>query len=138
MEALAEQRRLGTLCDITILVDGVQFRAHRNVLAASSDFMRSLICGDFKERSSPTVTLDEVASTVFACVLDFCYEGSYCVPDVAALEELAVAAARFQVLELRSAAALALQLRLTAANCMSLWSLAERLSLPTLAAAASK
>ena len=106
MEALAEQRRLGILTDITFVVEGVQFKAHRNVLVASSDFMRSLICGDFKESSSPTVTLDEVASAVFACVLDFCYEGRCRVPDVAVLEDLILAAARFQVLELRTAAAL--------------------------------
>ena len=138
MEALAEQRRLGILTDITFVVEGVQFKAHRNVLVASSDFMRSLICGDFKESSSPTVTLDEVASTVFACVLDFCYEGRCRVPDVAVLEDLILAAARFQVLELRTAAALGLQRHLSAANCMSLWSLAERLSLSDLAAAATQ
>jgi len=138
MEALADERRLGTLCDITFVVEGEQFKAHRVVLVACSDFMRSLICGDFKESSSPTVTLNEVASSAFGSVLEFCYEGRCRVPDVTALEELVAAAARFQVLELRTTASHALQNHLSAANCMSLWSLAERLSLAALAAAATE
>ena len=135
--ALSKQRREDTLCDITIRVEGMQFRAHRCVLVASSDFMRGLICGDFAERASETVTIDEVASAIFERVLDFCYEGRCSVPeDGSMLEQLAEAAARFQLSELIEAVGLALRRRLSAANCMSVWSLAERLSLEPLKNAA--
>uniref|UniRef100_A0AAY5K3F4 BTB domain-containing protein n=1 Tax=Esox lucius TaxID=8010 RepID=A0AAY5K3F4_ESOLU len=41
LSRLNEQRSQGLFCDITIVVEDVKFRAHRNILAAGSGYFRS-------------------------------------------------------------------------------------------------
>ena len=49
LEGLAELWRAGTLCDVTVLVGGRSFKAHRLVLAASSPYFAAMN-GGFAER----------------------------------------------------------------------------------------
>uniref|UniRef100_A0A665X6S6 BTB domain-containing protein n=1 Tax=Echeneis naucrates TaxID=173247 RepID=A0A665X6S6_ECHNA len=42
LEQLDRQRKLGLLCDCTFVVDGVNFKAHKAVLAACSFYFRTL------------------------------------------------------------------------------------------------
>nr|ACO09094.1 Zinc finger protein 297B [Osmerus mordax] len=82
--SLNEQRLLGHYCDVSILVKGQVFKAHRAVLAASSLYFRDLF-------SSSSKTQFELPSSVtpacFEQILSFCYTGKL---TMAASEQLVV------------------------------------------------
>ncbi|CAL1568746.1 unnamed protein product [Knipowitschia caucasica] len=82
--SLNEQRLLGHYCDVSILVKGQAFKAHRAVLAASSLYFRDLF-------STSTKTQFELPSSVtpacFEQILSFCYTGKL---TMAASEQLVV------------------------------------------------
>ncbi|XP_025896065.1 zinc finger and BTB domain-containing protein 16 [Nothoprocta perdicaria] len=65
----ANQMRLaGTLCDVAILVDGQEFRAHRTVLACTSKMFEILF-----HRNSQHYTLDFLSPKTFQQILEYAY-----------------------------------------------------------------
>ncbi|XP_054504314.2 zinc finger and BTB domain-containing protein 8A-like [Agelaius phoeniceus] len=76
LEQLNEQRKQDLFCDCSILVDGKVFKAHRNVLFASSGYFKMLLSQSSKETSQPTIATFEVFSPeTFMVILDFVYSG---------------------------------------------------------------
>ncbi|NXK71974.1 ZBT8A protein, partial [Amazona guildingii] len=76
LEQLNEQRKQDLFCDCDILVEGKVFKAHRNVLFASSGYFKMLLSQSSKETSQPTVATFEVFSPeTFVVILDFVYSG---------------------------------------------------------------
>nr|XP_056720981.1 hypermethylated in cancer 1 protein [Euleptes europaea] len=65
------QRTKGFLCDVIVVVQNALFRAHKNVLAASSAYLKALVVHD------NLINLDQemVSPAVFRAVLDFIYTG---------------------------------------------------------------
>ncbi|NWH52638.1 ZBT8A protein, partial [Fregata magnificens] len=76
LEQLNEQRKQDLFCDCNILVEGKVFKAHRNVLFASSGYFKMLLSQSSKETSQPTTATFEVFSPeTFMVILDFVYSG---------------------------------------------------------------
>ncbi|MEQ2290752.1 hypothetical protein AMECASPLE_006266 [Ameca splendens] len=82
--SLNEQRLLGHYCDVSILVQGQSFKAHRAVLAASSLYFRDLFSSvadpsSSSSSSSSSQAVFELPSSVtptcFQQILSFCYTG---------------------------------------------------------------
>ena len=85
---LLRQRQTGELCDITLIINGKKFTAHRAILALWSPYFLSMFTCEMREK-----TLDEIDLTeslvleeddVFCIVLDYMYTGSLtiCVENV--------------------------------------------------------
>nr|XP_054587534.1 zinc finger protein 131 isoform X3 [Nothobranchius furzeri] len=70
MEKLNEQRQLDQFTDITLIVDGCQFRAHKAVLAACSQFFHKFF-QDFTQE--PLVEIEGVSNTAFCQLMEFTY-----------------------------------------------------------------
>ncbi|NWH57219.1 ZBT8A protein, partial [Geococcyx californianus] len=77
LQQLNEQRRQELFCDCSILVEGKVFKAHRNVLFASSGYFKMLLSQSSKEATQPTTATFEVFSPeTFMVILDFVYSGT--------------------------------------------------------------
>ncbi|KAG7489093.1 zinc finger protein 131 [Solea senegalensis] len=65
-----DQRQLDQFTDITLIVDGHQFRAHKAVLAACSQFFHKFF-QDFTQE--PLVEIEGVSNTAFRQLMEFTY-----------------------------------------------------------------
>uniref|UniRef100_A0A8D0DNH2 Zinc finger and BTB domain containing 24 n=1 Tax=Salvator merianae TaxID=96440 RepID=A0A8D0DNH2_SALMN len=70
-----EQRRKDFLCDITLIVENVQFRAHKALLAASSEYF-SMMFVDEGEIGQSIYMLEGMVADAFGALLEFIYTGS--------------------------------------------------------------
>uniref|UniRef100_A0A8C6KI31 Nucleus accumbens associated 1 n=1 Tax=Nothobranchius furzeri TaxID=105023 RepID=A0A8C6KI31_NOTFU len=73
LECLNEQRLQGLYCDVSVVVKGHAFKAHRAVLAASSSYFRDLF--NAVGKSSVVELPPAVQPQSFQQILAFCYTG---------------------------------------------------------------
>uniref|UniRef100_A0A8C9S657 Zinc finger and BTB domain-containing protein 38-like n=1 Tax=Scleropages formosus TaxID=113540 RepID=A0A8C9S657_SCLFO len=73
LSSLNEQRTSGLFCDVTIVVEDIKFRAHRNVLAASSGYFRNALSTPEHGASGQVLELLDLRSEIFASILNFIY-----------------------------------------------------------------
>uniref|UniRef100_A0A8C9VG94 Zinc finger and BTB domain containing 43 n=1 Tax=Scleropages formosus TaxID=113540 RepID=A0A8C9VG94_SCLFO len=77
LQKLNQQRKLGQLCDITVVIQGYHYRAHRAVLAAGSPYF----CDQVLLKSSARVVLPDIMRpSVFESLLQSCYTGTLQLP----------------------------------------------------------
>ncbi|XP_034418550.1 zinc finger and BTB domain-containing protein 24 isoform X1 [Cyclopterus lumpus] len=83
-------RKRDLLCDITLVVGDVQYKAHKALLAASSEYFSLMFTAEDQIGQS-TYRLDGMAAETFAAVLDFIYSARVSVEESAAEQLLATA-----------------------------------------------
>ncbi|XP_054850353.1 zinc finger and BTB domain-containing protein 24 isoform X2 [Eublepharis macularius] len=69
-----DQRRKDFLCDITLIVENVHFRAHKALLAASSEYF-SMMFVDEGEIGQSIYMLEGMVADAFGALLEFIYTG---------------------------------------------------------------
>ncbi|XP_034034218.1 transcription regulator protein BACH1b [Thalassophryne amazonica] len=72
LRCLEEQRQNDTLCDITVVVEGQSFRAHRSVLSSCSEYFYHRI-SSLSQRGAVMVAPQEVTVAGFEPLLTFAY-----------------------------------------------------------------
>ncbi|KAM9709119.1 zinc finger and BTB domain-containing protein 8A isoform 2-T2 [Menidia menidia] len=76
LKQLNQQRRQELFCDCSVLVEGQLFRAHRNVLFASSGYFRMLLTqGPDGLPDTVNAAFDAFTPETFTVILDFIYSG---------------------------------------------------------------
>ncbi|KAM1001479.1 hypothetical protein ACFX15_007654 [Malus domestica] len=65
-----------TLSDITFLVEGKRFYAHRICLRASSDAFRAMFDGGYRERDAKDIVIPNIRWEAFELMMRFMYTGS--------------------------------------------------------------
>ncbi|KFR10800.1 transcriptional regulator Kaiso isoform X2 [Opisthocomus hoazin] len=68
LQTLNEQRGHGLFCDVTVIVEDRKFRAHRNILSASSTYFHQLF-----SVAGQVVELSFVRAEIFAEILNYIY-----------------------------------------------------------------
>ncbi|MBN3318869.1 HIC1 protein, partial [Atractosteus spatula] len=99
---LNSQRTKGFLCDVIIVVQNALFRAHKNILAASSIYLKSLVVHD------NLINLDHemVSPGIFRIILDYIYTGRLSDGDQASEQNLGAVLAAASYLQLLDLVAL--------------------------------
>jgi hypothetical protein len=65
-----------TLSDVTFLVEGKRFYAHRICLLASSDTFRAMFDGGYREKDARDIEIPNIRWEVFELMMRFIYTGS--------------------------------------------------------------
>ncbi|XP_014913003.1 zinc finger and BTB domain-containing protein 24 isoform X1 [Poecilia latipinna] len=91
-------RKKDLLCDITLVVEDVHFKAHKALLAASSEYFSLMFTAEQPVPRS-TYRLDGMAAKTFGAVLEFIYSAQVCVEE-SSTEQLLATAQRVKVSEL--------------------------------------
>ena len=74
---LQEQRENELFCDVTLEVENEKFPAHKNVLAASSDYFLTMFTTDMKEKSDPVVKIETITARAMKEALNCIYTGHF-------------------------------------------------------------
>ncbi|KAJ8788679.1 hypothetical protein J1605_022424 [Eschrichtius robustus] len=74
LASFEEQRKKGFLCDITLIVENVHFRAHKALLAASSEYF-SMMFAEEGEIGQSIYMLEGMVADTFSILLEFIYTG---------------------------------------------------------------
>ncbi|XP_076013617.1 zinc finger and BTB domain-containing protein 24 [Genypterus blacodes] len=98
LNKLDKLRKRDFLCDITLVVEDVHFKAHKALLAASSEYFSLMFMAE-NQISRSTYQLDGMAAKTFAAVLEFIYSAQVSV-DEGATEQLLVMAHLLEVSDL--------------------------------------
>lgn len=67
--------RSGKNSDITLKMEGSEFKAHKTILAAQSPYFEAMLFGSFRESSENEIELKEISATTFEVVLKYMYTG---------------------------------------------------------------
>ncbi|XP_032194739.1 zinc finger and BTB domain-containing protein 24 isoform X2 [Mustela erminea] len=74
LASFEDQRKKGFLCDITLIVENVHFRAHKALLAASSEYF-SMMFAEEGEIGQSIYMLEGMVADIFGILLEFIYTG---------------------------------------------------------------
>jgi len=128
LEKLREQRDAQRFCDVTIRIDGVNFSAHRAVLAACSSYFETLLDGSRIVRQTIVVASRPGGYSAFSVVLQFMYTGISTLTEEVVLDVMKFSE-RFCMMQLRDRCVEFLQQHMTPSNCFRTKELALGLGL---------
>ena len=109
-------------CDIiTLVVNDCELKAHRKVLSEASPFFEKLLDSDMKESNEGVVRLEMFTESVMRKTLGFIYTGNVQILNEDDASDMVVIADYLFLLNLKTLAAQALQQKLNASNCISIF-----------------
>nr|CAB3259924.1 kelch-like protein 21 [Phallusia mammillata] len=124
LTGLVDLKNAGKFFDMNICVGSTKIPCHRIVLAAASDYFRSMFGGTMKESFTNTVTIHDVEPSTMECLVDFCYTGSVVVTEDN-VTDLLKASDVFQFPTVRESCCEFLGKKLHPSNCISIHNYAE-------------
>lgn len=123
-------------CDLSFSVEECIFRAHRIVLASSSEVLRAQFSHTMCDSQAATVHLHEVSADAFGLALEFVYAGRLELAEADALLPLLQVAHRLQMADLIEATVKCIVSRLASLDASAVWQLGDMLQIRELQDAA--
>ncbi|KAL5864026.1 hypothetical protein ACOSQ3_001540 [Xanthoceras sorbifolium] len=120
-----------TLSDVTFLVEGKRFYAHRICLLASSDAFRAMFDGGYREKDAKDVEIPNIRWDVFELMMRFIYTGSVHV-DTEIAQDLLRAADQYLLEGLKRLCEFAIAQDITVENVPLMYELSEAYNAMTL------
>nr|CAD7260558.1 unnamed protein product [Timema shepardi] len=121
---LNELRKDGHFCDVTLLVEGDKFPAHRNVLASFSPYFKAMFTSKLAESRQSMVAVNGVEPAMMGLLLEYAYTSTVTITR-SNVQSLLSAANLLQVLPVRDAACLYLERHMDSTNCVGIHCFAE-------------
>ncbi len=75
LQKLADVDLTPNFYDITFIVEGQSFSAHKCIMAASSDYFAVMLAGGFKENKLHTIPIEGIPAVAFELILSYIYSG---------------------------------------------------------------
>ena len=120
--------------DVTFLIEGKEFYAHKIALTAHSEVFKSMFQGDYKEKDAVSIPIPNIRWPVFKAMMECMYVGSVEVTtDIA--QELLEVADQYMVDSLKKLCEDAIAEQLSADNVSAAFDLAEAFDASALASA---
>ncbi|OON15290.1 BTB/POZ domain protein, partial [Opisthorchis viverrini] len=110
--------------DVTLVVQGVQFTAHKVVLAARSEYFRALLYGGLAESNRSVIQLNDINAAAFKHVLQYIYTGRLTVTKLRTMLDVLGLAHQYDFRSLESALSAHLTHSLRLSNVWLIYNLA--------------
>ncbi|CAM9735966.1 unnamed protein product [Pylaiella littoralis] len=124
MDRMRELFEARQLCDVTLRVEGEEFRAHKAVLACSKSFLGALMMSSMREKEQDVIDLEDISAQDFKILLDYMYNKPISVPSSQMVDLLALTN-RYQVEGLKAQMCTALSTYLDHDNACSVFAAAD-------------
>ena len=126
LDYLNSMRESGTLCDIILIVEGVQFPAHKVVLAACSPYFQAMFTSSFKEKYMSRQEIHGISSEAFSILLSFIYNGKDLVIKDDNVESLLEASSFLQLDHVKALCSVHLKSMISSHNFLEIRDIATR------------
>ncbi|XP_030589397.1 kelch-like protein 7 isoform X2 [Archocentrus centrarchus] len=130
-------RKQGIFCDVTLVVQGKYFPAHRIVLAAASHVFRLMFTTKMKESVCPEVELRSVEPEIIELLLEYIYTSQISV-DRNNVQLLLNVANQYQIEPVKTLCVKFINGQIDATNCLGISALADYMNCPELQMAAEE
>uniref|UniRef100_A0A8C8A0E8 Kelch-like family member 7 n=1 Tax=Oryzias sinensis TaxID=183150 RepID=A0A8C8A0E8_9TELE len=135
MGVMNNLRKQGTLCDVTLVVQGKHFPAHRVVLAAASHVFSLMFTTRMMESMSHEVELRSAEPEIIELLIDFIYTARISV-NSSNVQSLLDAANQYQIEPVKKMCVEFLKGQIDPTNCLGISALADCMDCPELKSAA--
>ncbi|XP_064171018.1 kelch-like protein 10 [Anguilla rostrata] len=124
-------RQEGKFCDVIVLVNGDEFKAHKVILCACSSYFRTLFTGGWNTGKKEVYDVPGVAPDMMKLIIDYAYTQTIPVTKDN-VEGLLSAADQFCVTGIVQACCDFLETQLCPQNCIGIWKFTETYFCPEL------
>ena len=136
LSKLASQQQNGVLCDVVLLIKDREFPAHKDVLAAASEYFLALFTTEMMEKNCSSVQLD-LCPDIMQDLLGYIYTGMVTLKEFS-VKDLIMAADYLIIPDLKQKATEYLGTLISASNCIEMYDFAVHCNCDELQLAATR